>query len=58
MIERIVESTDNKFIGSIYDPAQDNLKGLDFRPSIVKDVGNGFTRYSHSTYSILTKRDS
>jgi hypothetical protein len=59
MIERIVETTDGKFIGHTFDCEAHCLSdGSDFVPTHTQDLGGGLVRYSNSNYVILTKEDS
>jgi len=59
MIRRIIETTDGKFIGDVFDcEAHCLTDGSDFRPTHTQDLGGGIVRYSNSNYVILTKEDS
>ena len=59
MIRRIIETTDNKFLGDPFDFKINKLTdGSDFRPTNIQDLGEGIIRYSNSNYVVLTKEDS
>jgi hypothetical protein len=58
MIRRIIETTDNKFIGDTFDcEANCLIDGSPFKPTQTQDLGGGLVRYSNSNYVVLTKED-
>ena len=56
-MRRIIETTDGKYIGKVFDENKpicfDDV--VQFDTDKVQDLGNGFVRYSNSSYVILTK---
>ena len=57
MERQIVETTDGKYLGFIFDDTKPLVSsdGISFHPTVVQDLGNGFIRYSNSNYIVLTK---
>lgn len=57
MIRKIVETTDGKYLGIVFDDRDPFISpdGITFRPDKIQDIGNGYLRYSNSHYSVLTK---
>jgi len=56
MIQKIIESTDGKFLGVTFDDQQPiNLSGFEFNPTKIEPVDAGLMRFSNSNYVILTK---
>ena len=56
-MRRIIETTDGKYIGVVFDEDKPICFGdvVQFNYDKVQDLGNGFVRYSNSNYVILTK---
>ncbi len=58
MTQRIVkETTDGKYIGLVFDDTEPFISpdGIEFKPTSVQDLGDGYRRYSNSHYVVLTK---
>lgn len=57
MIVEIVETTDNKYIGLVYDTDKPlkSPDGITFNPTKIENVGDGYYRYSNSNYVLLAK---
>jgi hypothetical protein len=57
MIRRIIETTDNKFIGKLFDDEIFILAdGTCFKYTKVQNLDNGLIRYSNSNYVVLTEK--
>ena len=56
-MKKIIETTDGKYLGLDIDDTQPSFVFNDwgFTPTKTQDLGNGFVRYSNSSYVILTK---
>ena len=56
-MRRIIETTDGKYIGVVFDETQPIYKedGVLFDVTKVQNLGSGYYRYSNSNYIILTK---
>jgi len=57
MIRQIIETTDKKYIGLVFDD-QDHFispDGILFTPTKIQDLGNGIIRYSNSHYIVTAK---
>lgn len=57
MIRRIIETTDDKYVGFVFDDTKPFVgpDGIPFHPDKVQDLGGGLVRYSNSSYIITTK---
>ena len=58
MKQQIVETTDGKYIGLIFDDAQKGFispDGIPFTPTKIQDLGDGYIRYSNTHYVVLAK---
>jgi hypothetical protein len=57
MIRQIIETTDKKYIGLVFDDQDPfiSLDGILFTPTKIQDLGNGIIRYSNSHYIVTTK---
>ena len=57
MIRRVVETTDGKYIGLVFDDQQPFISsdGIEFTPTKIQDLGGGTVRYSNVHYVVLTK---
>jgi hypothetical protein len=57
MIRQIIETTDKKYIGLVFDDQYPFISpdGIIFTPTKIQDLGNGITRYSNSHYIVTTK---
>jgi hypothetical protein len=59
MIRRIIETTDDKFIGQFFDDESFTLSdGSDFKYTLVQHLDSGLIRYSNSNYVVLTEEIS
>tara|TARA_B100000809_G_scaffold169737_1_gene167128 strand:+ start:104 stop:280 length:177 start_codon:yes stop_codon:yes gene_type:complete len=56
-MKKIIETTDGKYLGLDIDDTQPSFvfNDWEFTPTKTQDLGNGFVRYSNSSYVILTK---
>ena len=56
-MRRIMETTDHKYLGLVFDDTKPLVSpdGINFRPTKVQDLGNGYVQYSNSHYVVLTK---
>jgi len=55
-MRRIIETTDKRFIGIVFDDTKPIiLDGFNFVPTEKLDLGSGLIRYSNSNYVILTE---
>jgi len=57
MIRQIIETTDKKYIGLVFDDKDPFISpdGILFIPTKIQDLGNGIIRYSNSHYIVTTK---
>jgi hypothetical protein len=56
MIRQIIETTDGKYIGFVFDDQTAFILGGSlFRPTKIQDLGNGIIKYSNSNYVVTTK---
>ena len=57
MIRRIIETTDGKYLGLTYDDSLEYISsdGIEFKPTLVQYLGDGYVRYSNTHYAVLTK---
>lgn len=57
MIRQIIETTDGKYIGTVFDDKDPFISpdGITFRPDKIQHFDEGYVRYSNSHYSVLTK---
>jgi len=57
MKRRVVETTDGKYIGLVFDDTKPlkSPDGITFHPTKVQDLGGGYVRYSNSNFSVLAK---
>jgi len=57
MIRQIIETTDKKYIGLVFDDQDPFISpdGTLFTPTKIQDLGNGIIRYSNSHYVVTTK---
>ena len=57
MIRQIIETTDKKYIGLVFDDQDPFISpdGILFIPTKIQDLGNGIIRYSNSHYIVTTK---
>jgi hypothetical protein len=58
MIRQIVETTDGKYLGLVFDDQQTSFiapDGILFKPTKTQDLGDGVVRYSNSNYVVTTK---
>jgi len=56
-MRRIIETTDNRFIGTEFDDRKPIvLDGFVFDSTQKQDLGGGLIRYSNSNYVILTEK--
>lgn len=57
MVRRIIETTDEKYIGLVIDNNKPFVSpsGDTFHVEMVQNLGTGLVRYSNSHYSVLTK---
>jgi len=57
MIRKIVETTDGKYIGLIFDDTKPFISpdGIEFKVDKIQDLGGGLVRYSNSNYIVLSK---
>jgi hypothetical protein len=59
MTRRIVETTDNKYIGLVFEDDEPltliSPDGITFIPDKIQDLGDGLVRYSNSNYVLLAK---
>jgi len=58
MKRQVVETTDGKYIGLVFDDKKPLVApdGVTFHPTKVQDLGNGFMQFSNSNYVELTKK--
>jgi hypothetical protein len=48
---RVLATTDGKYIGMLIDETQPIIvEGVEFIPTYIQDLGNGYFRYSNSNY--------
>ena len=54
---RVLESTDGKYIGLVFDDEQPVISpdGVLMAPTKIQDLGDGKVRYSNSNYVLLTE---
>ena len=58
MTKRIIQTTDGKFIGDIFDEEVHHLKdGSPFIHTHTQDLGSGITRHFNSNYIVTTKEE-
>ncbi len=58
MTKRIVkETTDGKYVGLVFEDTKPLISpdGIEFKPTSVQNLGNGYKRYSNSHYVVLTE---
>ncbi len=57
MIRKIIETTDNKYVGLRFDDTKPFVSpdGVPFEVEKIQDLGKGLVRYSNSHYVVLTK---
>jgi len=57
MIRQVTETTDNKYIGFVFDDDQPIVypDGSSINYDAIQDLGGGLVRYSNSNYVMLTK---
>jgi len=58
MIRRIIETTDGKYVGLVFDDTKPFISpdGIEFKVDKIQDLGGGLVRYSNSNYIVLSKR--
>ena len=60
MILQIVATTDGKFLGMTFDDEQpiilNHFNGFEFKPTEIKNIGDGLIQLSNSNYVVVTKQ--
>lgn len=55
MIVQVVNTTDGKYIGEIFDTDTPDISSIQWHPDVFQVLGGGYYRYSNSNYVVEVK---